>query len=347
MKPPRRPSPRLLFILKRRSGYGYGGGVSSGLFNSAHFIVDMLTRNKVNARLIEVIDNNDIDREVTRYRPTHVVIEALWVVPSKMVILRRLHPTVKWIIRIHSELPFLATEGIAIEWIKEYSAQPNVTVAVNSLRAQHDLGIVLRDDGVFPFEVAYLPNWYPATPIPHHGRVPRPGVLHIGGFGAIRPLKNHLIQAVAALDYARSRNVLLHFHVNSDRLEQGGNTVLSNLRALFSNSRHSLVEHRWKSHADFLSLIREMDVSLAVSYSETFNIVSADATVSGVPIVVSAEIPWASQLSIADPNLLPSIVERIGRSLGAFRHQLVSRNLSRLRSYAEKSEKVWLRYVRT
>jgi hypothetical protein len=78
----------------------------------------MLVANGVDSTIIEVIDNNGIDREVTKYKPTHVIIEALWVIPSKFEILTKLHPNVKWIIRLHSEIPFLANEGIAMEWMK-------------------------------------------------------------------------------------------------------------------------------------------------------------------------------------------------------------------------------------
>src|SRR5688500_11649943 len=107
---------RILFILKARDAtntYGYSCGLSTGLLNSATFVQDMLDSNGFTTKLVVVIDNNDIDREVTAFRPTHVIIEALWVVPSKFQILKKLHPSVKWIVRLHSEAPFLANEGIA------------------------------------------------------------------------------------------------------------------------------------------------------------------------------------------------------------------------------------------
>src|ERR1700686_515277 len=104
---------KVLFILKKNS-YGYSGSYGygmSGLLNSAQFIVDMLNDNGVEAKLEIVNDNNDIDREVHKYKPDVVVVEALWVVPEKFDVLRKLHPRVKWIVRSHSDFPFLATEG--------------------------------------------------------------------------------------------------------------------------------------------------------------------------------------------------------------------------------------------
>ena len=94
---------RILFILKyRESDYGsynndptvekktwaYTQGLSSGLLNSAKFVCDMLFDELgYESKLVQVADNNDIDREVTQYKPTHVIIEAYWVVPEKFEIL--------------------------------------------------------------------------------------------------------------------------------------------------------------------------------------------------------------------------------------------------------------------
>ena len=97
---------KVLFILKKRkSSHANYSVVSSGLLNSATFVSSMLNKNGIESHLVEVIDNNCIDREVTKYRPTHVIIEALWVVPSKFEVLTRLHPNVQWIIRLHSGIP--------------------------------------------------------------------------------------------------------------------------------------------------------------------------------------------------------------------------------------------------
>ena len=46
------------------------------------------------------------------------------------------------------------------------------------------------------------------------------------------------------------------------------------------------------SHEDFTNLISTMDISMQVSFNETYNIVSADAVNNLVPVVVSDEIKW-------------------------------------------------------
>jgi hypothetical protein len=171
-----KPCKKVLFICKKRKTYGtgpYTQTVSSGLLNSANFVNDMLVKNGVDSHIVEVIDNNCIDREVTLYKPTHVIIEALWVVPSKFEVLTKLHPNVKWIIRLHSEIPFIANEGIAMEWIFEYMKYSNIIISVNSPRAERDFNVVT------PKPMLYLPNYYPVT---WNKKEVNKLILYVGGF---------------------------------------------------------------------------------------------------------------------------------------------------------------------
>ena len=74
--------------------------------------------NHIVASFVQVVDNNDIDREIVKFQPTVVIIEAFWVVPDKFDILKILHPKVVLVVRNHSEIPFLANEGVAFEWLQ-------------------------------------------------------------------------------------------------------------------------------------------------------------------------------------------------------------------------------------
>src|SRR5579859_1853438 len=154
---------RLLFVMKRRCGYWGGHDLSSGLKNSVRFIVDMLVSLGIEAKAVEVVDNNGIDREVTAYQPTHVIIEALFVLPSKFDVLKPLHPQVKWIVRLHSEIPFLAGEGMAMEWILGYMAR-GVEVMCNAERTVCDLRVLATQQGISDRLVSYGPNFYPVPP---------------------------------------------------------------------------------------------------------------------------------------------------------------------------------------
>jgi hypothetical protein len=165
-------------------------------------------------------------------------------------------------------------------------------------------------------------------------------LLHIGCFGAIRPLKNQLTQAIAAIRYADSVGKILLFHVNATRCEQGGEAVLKNLRALFAGTRHYLVENSWKDHKEFLRLMSSMDLSLCVSFTETFCIVAADAVNVGTPLLCSQQVPWASStVSTTDTE---EIAKGIGKVL---RHKSLYNAWNRhgLKKYSENAKKIWLK----
>lgn len=352
-------SSKVLFILKCR-GLSYEKNdntieidnlqnnycLSSGLLNSASFVNDMLNNIGIESNIVQVIDNNCIDKYVTKYKPTHVIIEALWVVPEKFNILRKLHPRVKWIIRLHSEFPFLSNEGNAIDWVLEYLKQPNIFIAPNTYRMVEDImTLVDASYGAATAEerIIYLPNYYHSEfkQFEHNDRA-----LHISSFGAIRPLKNQLIQALAAIKYAGTTDKKLFFHINSGRIEHGNN-VLKNIRALFSEldtTKYELIEHSWMSHNIFLNVVRNMNVCLQVSYSETFNITTADAVSQKIPVVVSDEINWVSSLFHADCSEVDDIVFKIKRALfwgkiGTFL------NSCGLKRYNRKSVRVWKNYL--
>ena len=337
-------SKRILFITKRSQGYNHTYSYnSSGLLNSAEFVVRMLIAHGIEAKLVNVTDNNDIDREVSIYRPDVVIIEALWVVPEKFEVLSKLHPNVQWVVRIHSDIPFLAQEGIAVQWTREYVQQPTVFVGFNLYRTlqafEHTVG---------KEKLVYLPNYFPAEEkvpeeVKHLNRLFK-YTFNVGCFGAIRPLKNQLIQAMAAISYADREDLNLHFHVNATRVE-GGHGVLKNLRALFSNSKHRLIEHVWHSHRAFQHILYRMDVSMCVSLSETFCIVAADSVSLGVPLVASSQVPWAYRGSIVDATDVGDIADGVHRAV-TWRLFNNFMNKRHLREYDEKSVRVWKEFLK-
>ena len=221
-------TPRVLFILKQRQDYSHNipnytsYTVATGMYNSSKFVSDMLVANGISSDLAIVVDNNSIDKVVTEYKPTHVFIEGLWVVPEKFDVLKNLHPTVDWIIRCHSELPFLAQEGMAIQWIFGYLSK-GIKVSCNSPRANREvrlMALAKLGDVIDPVKmVPMLPNYYPVPDSLPAAKVRTKGVIDIGCFGAIRPMKNQLIQALASIEFAEKRNLHLRFHMNAGRVE--------------------------------------------------------------------------------------------------------------------------------
>jgi hypothetical protein len=344
--------PKALFILKRRQDYSTDLAnftnytVATGMYNSSKFVVDMLNENGVDAKIAVVIDNNCIDREVTQYKPTHVFIEGIWVVPEKFIVLKRLHPNVEWVIRCHSEIPFLSHEGNAINWVLEY-LKNGVKVSCNSPRVNRELRLIALAKLGAKFDIEskmpLLPNYYP-VPEEFGGRPYVKGVINIGCFGAIRPMKNHLMQALAAIEFAEKNRYHLRFHINAGRIESNGNNGLKNLKSLFSHlPQYELIEHSWTTHELFLKTVNVMDICLQVSFSETFNIVTADAVVQGVPVIVSDEISWVCP-PYANPNDSSSIVDAMS-DVWVNRRYYTKRNLERLRNFSQKSSQLWIEYI--
>ncbi len=330
---------KILFILKR-----HHYGPSYGLLNSCQFVAEALRREGVETKIIEVVDNNSIDREVTRYLPTHVIIEALWVVPQKFPVLLQLHPAIQWAVRIHSNAPFLSGEGMALEWLYGYGKVAktfsNFHVGANSRKMSTELDLALGMDSL------YLPNIY--TDSLTQKRLPPPfekshqAHVNIGCFGAIRPLKNHLEQALAAIIFARSIGRPLRFHINATRVEQNSDPILRNLISLFAHGPNHLVQHPWMPHDQFIEVLRRMDYGMQVSFSETFNIVAADFVYNEIPFVGSKEIEWLASHSIADPTNWESIVDRLNQS---YSHHIIHENKHALHSFSIQSLKEWLEYI--
>ena len=347
---------KVLIVLKRRHDYNpiahSPRGLSTGLYNSASFIEEMLKNNGISAKLEVAIDNNCIDRMVNQYKPTHVILEALWVVPSKFAVLTKLHPQVKWIVRLHSEMPFMAGEGMALDWIADYLRFPNVDIGVNAPRMLTEVKTYVStvhswSQATADSRVHYLPNYYPTDyTTKQYNR--NKYWIDIGCFGAVRPLKNHLLQAVAALDFAKATNKQLRFHINGGRIEMKGDPVMHNLRGLFqqlADAGHQMIIHEWVPREGFLELCSQMDLGLQVTFSETFNIVAADLISQGVPVVTSAEIPWASRLfnaraedssQISNKLLLSHLVPQLN----------VKRNQYKLKQYCLNTVAVWDKFFK-
>jgi glycosyltransferase involved in cell wall biosynthesis len=332
----------------------------------------MLNDNGIDSKLVHVVDNNFIDREVKAYKPTHVIIEAYWVVPEKFDILQKLHPGVKWIVRDHSKSEFLSNEGMAFGWTLDYLAR-GVEVAANSTQAFTDMTNLAIAAGYDPELVTYLPNYYPLvwenvdsqpecfTPgwdfssipafleklfgksnneYPEATILPR-AVVDIGCFGAIRPLKNTLNQALAAVLFAQRHNLRLRFHINGNRIEGNGSPIKKNIFELFDRLKYrgyELVDHAWLDHEKFLELTSTMDIVSQVAFSETFNIVGADAVAMGVPVIGSDEIPWLPIAQCADPNNVEEIAEKYAEALD-FDTDL---QWDCLHHYSKLSEELWV-----
>jgi len=344
---------KVLFILKRREDYNSIThshlGLSTGLFNSANFMNEMLRAAGIESNLEVAIDNNCIDRLVTKHRPTHAIIEALWVVPTKFAVLQRLHPGVKWIIRLHSEMPFIAGEGNALDWIGDYVGFKNVYIGVNAPRMMRETKLFLQTkhpEKDWDERVIYMPNFYPQEYKTKKFNRDKE-IVDIGCFGAVRPLKNHLLQAFGAVEFADRIGKKLRFHVNAGRIEMQGGPVLNNLKGFFQHlydRGHEMINHEWTPREGFLELCATMDIGMQVSFSETFNIVGADLISQGVPLVGTAgEIPWAVTGFCANPTNSADIADKLELAY-KWPWLNVKANQMSLTHYTNRTTHIWTKY---
>lgn len=365
---------RILFVVKFRGQYGQhdvyaapayvapynsdsvydGYGLPSGLANSARFVCEFFQRVGWTAALVHVVDGNAIEHEIVKFGPAMVVIEALWVTPEKLAELARRYPNVKFIVRVHSELPFLVNEGMAMQWLIEYCQYEHVYVAFNSARTYGDF-LHVAEHRAQADHVLYLPNYYPIRKKTRSKkwkvRFGCSDVIRLGCFGALRPMKNQLTQAIAAIAFAKKHELCLEFHINATRFDdENALPVLKNIRALFARMDQTyfrLVEHPWLAHEDFMRLVGTMDMGLQMSLTESFNNVSADFTHAGVPVIVSPQIAWMPALYHADPTSVLSIVaamERVMQHSTYFAWMNLPQR--KLRKIVKKNAAQWLTVLR-
>jgi glycosyltransferase involved in cell wall biosynthesis len=248
-------------------------------------------------------------------------------------------PDVHFLVRAHSEIGFLQVEPGAITLLRDQmllaDAHLNLTMCANSRR----LADFLRT--TYDANVLYLPNLYDLERVQRRrGERHDHRLLRIGSFGALRWLKNHTTAAAAALTIARERGSDLEFWLSVDR-EEHGKTVLMAVRNLFAGLPWArLHEAPWLTWGAFRRTVRAMDLTLQPSFTETFNIVTADSVAEGVPAVVSHAVEWAPEAWKADPDEIHEIGSALLSSPAS-----AEEGLRALERYIEASITRWTTYL--
>lgn len=310
------------------------GGKGSGLKNSSKFAAAMLCSLGIQAISIEMTDMSEAYAAMDKYNPDIVIVEAIFITPDLMQQFRSNYPMAKIVVRIHSEIAFLSQEGQAISWLRQYLRITNVFIASNSKRAQSDLQNILYR------KVIYLPNYYPVRPqfkmdsvLSYNGR------LNIGMFGAIRLLKNNLSQCVAAIVFANQLGLKLVMNMNANTAGDLYSPYIErNINELFEGTKHKVIYHDWADHDKFLELVSMMQLIMQVSFSETFNVVAADAVRCGVPIVGSTELSWLPPQCMASPTNINSMVIALKNN---YVNGNQKRNYDALATFNKESMKTW------
>ena len=335
---------KVLFVLKDRF-YNRFHSESYGLINSSKQVADFLESIGHECKIVQVIDGNGIDKELFLYRPDVVIIEALWVTAAKMKELIELkrYAKIKWVVRIHSDAGFLAAEGTAFKYINDYIElhKDNLYVSMNNLQFNHYTSQAMY------YDFTYLPN---IITLLNYRKPPRHKheYIDIGCFGSLRILKNHVYQALCAIDAANRLRKTLRFHitVDPDVDEKTTNPVYKNLEEIFKDSRHELVKHYWLTNDKFHELIKEMDIGMQISYTESFNIVTADFVNNDTPIVVSDAIRWMPFIMRTSSVEYRKTVRKIIWAYRFRRNKLITRwSKLNLAVYNEEAKLEWRKFM--
>jgi hypothetical protein len=120
------------------------------------------------------------------------------------------------------------------------------------------------------------------------------GSLRLGLFGACRILKNGLTAAAAAASLAATLRVPTELYVSES------NHAMRELCEGVPNLK--VVATGWLPWAKFRQIVGHMHLLLQPSFTESFNVVTADGVHQGVPSVVSDAIDWAPARWQANPD---------------------------------------------
>ena len=332
---------RVLFLLKERH-YSHSRA-SYGLINSATHIAEFLQTHGHTCKVVEVFDGNSIDKEVYEFKADIVVLEALWCPVYKIKELMEIprYRRIKWIVRVHSDIGYLSAESHAIKLLNEYADlhSHKLILSLNSKKFVEALSETLK------YDFTYLPNIITIKePIICDYRDERRHI-DIGCFGAMRLLKNQCFQALAAVQAANILDKKLLFHITPNLGEQY-DSVRMNLEEMFCKSEHELVIHDWLPNEAFQKLVTKMDLGLQISYTESFNIVSADFINNNRLVVVSDAIDWLPPIMRTSTTDYDEAARKI---VYMYKHRnsewLKNRARTNLLYYNELSKREWLHFI--
>ena len=286
-----------------------------GLGNGAVFTAKVLKANGIKAVPLGIYTIQHIREFVAQYpKATHVVIEGTWINGSDIEELCNEYLDIEFVCREHSGVTFLCVQNNAVRQVREYGQIQdrllNFHFSANNVRFSEF------------FEISYsqrcllLNNLYPTdvNPVEKKRRSDSNQKLRISSYGALRAGKNHPCSAAAALIISRKLGRDLEFHLNVGR-EPGLDANVRGVRSILSGMAGvTLVEDNWTAWAEFRHLIGAMDLNLQPAYTETFNIVTADAIIAGVPSAVGTCVEWTPPHWQCDTDD-PEDIARVGISL--------------------------------
>ena len=276
-------------------------GYRQGLGVSANMVATVLCEAGLDVRAVGMFDGYEIE-DYLRATPgvTHVVIYAPWIDMAFLAGLAGRWPTIQFTVTIHSNLAFLQSDAFAVKIIRQGTELskhvPNFVISSNNRVTSEFIATAY---GVM---IPYLPNLYVLDSQEPYEFRGVPNVLHVGLFGATRPLKNLMTGVGAGILMAKYFRPV-HLFISSGRVE-GGEGILRAVNELAKDHKHFKLEvAEWMEWPEFTRFVKTMNVQLQPSFSESFNNVVADGASQYVPAAVSPAITWApDRWKVANPD---------------------------------------------
>lgn len=316
-----------------------------GLGVAAINTAKVLQANGMPAEVWPILSAADLRERLKKSPREQVIISAPWIPSLEMFTLSNDFPKTQFAVTCHSNVGFLQADRNGTKIVRQLMdiemATSNVHLAANTRRFCRWV------HAAFSVPCTYLPNlYYLGTQAPRPRPPFRSGTLRIGAFGATRPLKNLMSSAGAALEIARLLRTPLEFWISAGRTEGGGDGVLGAVNEMLSGLPDvSLRLNGWQTWPEFRKTVGHMHLLLQPSYTESFNMVTADGVAEGIASVVSNAIDWAPDDWKADVDDVPQIA-RVGRKL-LFDTHAAHEGYEALQSYVANGLQAYRQYFAT
>ena len=312
-----------------------------GLGVSAQKNAEYLVRRGYEAVVVPCKNNIDLVEAIREHKFTHVVISAPWLSGLDVDTMVRHFKDVKFAIVSHSNIGFLQADPSALRLFRQYVL---ISKEVNNLQVGGNSAIFANWFSlVYETSNLLLPNMYEVCE-PCERR-PCGDVIKIGTFGAIRPQKNVMTSAATAVLLSRMLNRPVEFHVSTGREDGGGGVILNSIRQMMIHLPNvELVERHWSDWKQFKRIVHDMDILFQMSYTESFNMVTADGVVEGVPSVTSNAITWVPESWKAEADNVFSVAETAIRLLENPEHE-ACKGQQALREHNENAFGHWLKFL--
>jgi hypothetical protein len=295
----------------------------------------------IQAEVWPIVHAADLTLRLQTSGATHVVVAAPWIQTQDLARLCADFPDTQFAVNCHSNLGFLQADPNAMRLVREgldlARCTWNFHVAANCYRLARWV------EAAYAAPCLALPNLYHLAAQCPKRELYKGGTLRIGAFGATRALKNLMTSGGAAMQIANAMRSDLEFWISSGRNE-GAGSVVEAVRQMMQGVPHvKLIENGWQTWPQFRQTVRHMHLLLQPSYTESFNVVTADGVAEGVPSVVSHAIDWAPDQWKAQVDDAGDVA-RVGVALLRNR-RAAAQGFSALRAHNKRALQSWREFL--